>query len=677
MPGPLHQNQTAADGIHTTVAYQPADAAALAALSVVADDIGKVAQQQDTGDFYILRSVGPSVWEMFGAGASPVSSVFGRTGAVVSASGDYTASQVDNDSGVAGASVAAALDQLATDIAAIPAAPVDSVNGQVGVVVLGAADVGADPAGSASAAVAAHEAAPDPHPQYTTAAEAAAAAPVQSVNGLTGTVTLAASDVGNDSGVAGASVAVALDQLDADIAAIPAAPVDSVNGQTGVVVLESDDIANQSGVAGASVTNALDTLQALGASLVPQTRVLTAGLGLSGGGDLSADRTFDLDFTEFDITDLETAELNPQRKLVPDGAGGVEWVADEPSAFSGVDSAGATVINSGAYVDIPLFTVPVLSGDWSHVPGSAVVTYTGPTALVQITAGLTCKTTATNIRSQVDSRVQIDPGGGFVDLDGSEGTVYCRQVFFGGTSFILAIRQMNTGDQLKLQGARANGLATITTVANGSTLSAVVLQGPRGPAGPTGSGSNVTVQSAGAPLGNTPNDTLNFTGGLVASPGAGAVAEVDTRERGRAFSGYKSTATTIAAVGVTLLNPDTEKSPHDTDAYTWAAGLGATIDQAGRYNITAHASFDVDVDVTTTRVALQIFVNGVAVPGTLSISDHEPGGFTPGQPSSSEATLDLSPGDLVQIGASILSGGSTMEAVADTQMLDIKQLIRS
>ena len=88
---------------------------------------------------------------------------------------------------------------------------VSSVNGQIGHVVLDAADVGADPAGTgasaAAAAVAAHEVALDPHSQYTTAVEAAAAAPVQSVNGETGAVVLSAADVGAD--VAGAAAAAA------------------------------------------------------------------------------------------------------------------------------------------------------------------------------------------------------------------------------------------------------------------------------------------------------------------------------------------------------------------------------------------------------------------------------------------------------------------------------------
>jgi hypothetical protein len=44
--------------------------------------------------------------------------------------------------------------------------PVKSVNGKLGVVILDAGDVGADPAGTAASAIADHVAEPDPHPQY-------------------------------------------------------------------------------------------------------------------------------------------------------------------------------------------------------------------------------------------------------------------------------------------------------------------------------------------------------------------------------------------------------------------------------------------------------------------------------------------------------------------------------
>jgi hypothetical protein len=52
---------------------------------------------------------------------SAVTSVFGRTGAVVAQVGDYLASQVTNDSGVSGFDVAAALDTLAASISALTA----------------------------------------------------------------------------------------------------------------------------------------------------------------------------------------------------------------------------------------------------------------------------------------------------------------------------------------------------------------------------------------------------------------------------------------------------------------------------------------------------------------------------------------------------------------------------
>ncbi|WP_425056624.1 hypothetical protein, partial [Pseudomonas abyssi] len=52
-----------------------------------------------------------------------------------------------------------------------------------------------DTAGTAQQAVVDHEALPDPHPQYTTEAEAAAAAPVQSVQGRQGAVVITTTDL--------------------------------------------------------------------------------------------------------------------------------------------------------------------------------------------------------------------------------------------------------------------------------------------------------------------------------------------------------------------------------------------------------------------------------------------------------------------------------------------------
>lgn len=85
-----------------------------------------------------------------------------------------------------------------------------------------AADVGADPAGTASAAVAAHVAAADPHPGYVLESREAQANGIATLDG-SGQVPL--SQLGN----------------------VPAAPVTSVAGQTGVVTLDADDVSETVG----------------------------------------------------------------------------------------------------------------------------------------------------------------------------------------------------------------------------------------------------------------------------------------------------------------------------------------------------------------------------------------------------------------------------------------------
>jgi len=73
----------------------------------------------------------------------------------------------------------------------------------------GAAAAGAGVAAQIEAALDLHEAAPDPHPEYTTVSEAAAAAPVQSVAGRTGNVVLTPADAGADPAGTAASLTTA------------------------------------------------------------------------------------------------------------------------------------------------------------------------------------------------------------------------------------------------------------------------------------------------------------------------------------------------------------------------------------------------------------------------------------------------------------------------------------
>lgn len=67
-----------------------------------------------------------------GGGGGAVSSVFGRTGVVTAQSGDYDSDQVDNVSGVDGASVSDALDDLQDQISNIPPGGINPPAGQIG-----------------------------------------------------------------------------------------------------------------------------------------------------------------------------------------------------------------------------------------------------------------------------------------------------------------------------------------------------------------------------------------------------------------------------------------------------------------------------------------------------------------------------------------------------------------
>jgi len=78
----LHSKQTTAQGIHTTVAFEFANAADRVAgtvatpsgYTVTAADVGKVGKQTDDATYWILNGTGPLVWVQIGgaiAGVTP------------------------------------------------------------------------------------------------------------------------------------------------------------------------------------------------------------------------------------------------------------------------------------------------------------------------------------------------------------------------------------------------------------------------------------------------------------------------------------------------------------------------------------------------------------------------------------------------------------------------------
>jgi hypothetical protein len=218
-----------------------------------------------------------------GGGGGSVSSVFGRAGAVVAATGDYDGDQVDNVSTVPGASLSDALDYLLANAGAVA-----SVFGRTGVIVATAGDYDSDQVDNVSTV---------PGASLSDALDtlALSAGAVTSVFGRLGAVVSAANDyaasqVNNDSSVAGATVKLALQTLSGLISGLTTG-VSSVFGRAGAVAAVAGDytstqVTNTSGVGGSTVSAALNTLASAISGL---TTGVSSVFGRAGAVSAAAD----------------------------------------------------------------------------------------------------------------------------------------------------------------------------------------------------------------------------------------------------------------------------------------------------------------------------------------------------------------------------------------------------
>jgi len=127
--------------------------------------------------------------------------------------------------------------------------------------------------------------------------------------------------------------------------------VDSVNGQTGTVVLDSTDVgADPAGTGDAILaiaiqrsehtgTQAQSTIDGLTTDLgakAPTTRSISAGTGLTGGGDLSADRTLAIDaatLARIGVTVDTTADVGPRTSTTATADGALEFAAAADTTY--------------------------------------------------------------------------------------------------------------------------------------------------------------------------------------------------------------------------------------------------------------------------------------------------------------------------------------------------------
>lgn len=153
-----------------------------------------------------------------------------------------------------------------------------------------------------------------------------------------------ASAITNDSSVVGSTVKDALNTLQGAISS----GVSSVFGRTGAVVAAANDynstqVSNSSGVAGTGVTGALNTLNT---NKVDSTRTISTTAPLTGGGDLSTNRTFALPAPGYyRATDgANTAATNGNRNF--QYASGGTFVEASPGGGLTFTAAGCQVKNT-------------------------------------------------------------------------------------------------------------------------------------------------------------------------------------------------------------------------------------------------------------------------------------------------------------------------------------------
>lgn len=221
-------------------------------------------------------------------------------------------------------------DSVLSTLGPAPTGAVVSVNGQSGVVLLGAADVGAQPIATINA-------------KGDLYAGTGNDATTRRSIGTDGQVLTA--DSGDPTGMSWQ-------------AGGGGGAVTSVNGQTGVVVLTASNV-----------------------GAAPSTRVLTAGIALSGGGDLSADRTFDVDLG----TTAGTAAAGDDTRIV--GAQQRSTLTTKGDLYAA--TAAATTTRQPVGTDGQVLTADSAQSTgikWATVASAPVTSVNGQTGVVVLTA---------------------------------------------------------------------------------------------------------------------------------------------------------------------------------------------------------------------------------------------------------------------------------------------------
>lgn len=202
-------------------------------------------------------------------------------------------------------------------------------------------------------------------------------------------------------------------------ASVPTAPVTSVSGKTGAVTLTKADVGLASVDNTSDANKPISTAQQAALDNKANTSLaITTGTGLTGGGDLTANRTISANFG----TSAGTIAQGNDARIT-----GAEQITNKGVAngYAGLNSS--TVVPTAQLGTGAATNATFLRGDnvWAATPVTSVASKTGAVTLVKADVGLTNvdntsdanKPVSTAQQTALDGKVNIANGGGETFFD--------------------------------------------------------------------------------------------------------------------------------------------------------------------------------------------------------------------------------------------------------------------